>query len=53
MKAIWPWIINKIIQWLWSRYPYLLMDVVIPGNAHIHRNPVKRKVPELYPASEK
>lgn len=35
-------ILKAIIMWLWSRYPYLVMDIVLPSDAHIHRNPKRR-----------
>ena len=33
---------RAVIAWLWVRYPYLMMDIVIGGGRHIHRNPKKR-----------
>lgn len=36
-------ILKAIIMWLWSRYPYLVMDIVLPSDAHIHRNPVRKR----------
>lgn len=35
-------LIRAVIEWLNRRYPYLMIDVVIPQNAHIHKNPVKK-----------
>ena len=35
--------IRWVIRWLWARYPYLLMDAVIPSDAHLHKNPKRKK----------
>lgn len=35
-------IIRFIIGWLWRHYRFLLMDAVIPPDAHVHRNPRKK-----------
>jgi len=37
-------IIRTLIGWLWKRYQFLMMDVVIPKDAHVHKNPRKVKV---------
>ena len=33
---------RAVIAWLWVRYPYLMMDIVIGGGRHIHKNPKKK-----------
>jgi hypothetical protein len=37
-------IIRGLLKWLWSRYQFQMMDVVIPKNAHIQRNPSRKSV---------
>ena len=44
MKLI---IIKAIIGWLWRNHKYLLIEAVIPSDAHIHRNPTKKQTADL------
>ncbi len=46
-------LIRWMIRWLMN-YHFSDFNAVIGESVyHLHRNPVKRKVPEMYPASEK
>ena len=35
-------IIRAIAAWMVRRWPYILMEMVIPQNSHVHKNPRKR-----------
>jgi hypothetical protein len=39
-------VLRMLIKWLWMRWPYLVLDITVGPKAHIHRNPVKKKVPQ-------
>lgn len=36
------YIVKFLIGWLWRHYRFLILDVAVPANAHVHRNPRKR-----------
>ena len=36
-------IVSILIRYLWVKYPFLMLDIVIGPNAHVHRNPKKVK----------
>ena len=33
---------RAVIAWLWARHQYLVLDIVLGPDRHIHRNPRKR-----------
>ena len=39
--SIKSYIIRAALNFLWKRYPYMMMDIVIPEGSHVHRNPKK------------
>ena len=45
-------LIRSLLMFLWSRWPYLMLDIVIPAGRHIHANPrpKKRMVGETHTA---
>ena len=36
-------VVTVLIKYLWCKYPYLMKEIVIGPNAHVHRNPKKVK----------